>query len=250
MTIDEVISTLGLDEETSKLLRTKVSAEKAAGLRQQRELDALQTRATALETELVGDGKQGARNYKQWYDENFSKVQRLQNDYQKYVERYGDINTTATTTTTSSTTTGLTKEDVAKLIQETYNPLTERMSIVLKGSAKVIEKHMRAGRKSELDWDKLGELAAANGGNLNAAYEEWDKPAREESAKAATEAEIEKRVKAELAKRQTAEFFPSADAVSSGISPLARDRGSAPKYDRNKVVESAITGLYEPATVN
>ena len=249
MTIDEVISTLELDKETADILRAKAKAEKAASLKSANELQQLEARRAELEAELIADGKKGARNYKQWYEENFPKIQTLQADYAKYVERYGKLDGQPTTTTTTSTpTTGLTKEDVAKLIQDTYTP---QWSSLLKGSGKIIERHIRAGRKNELDWDKLGEIAATKNGDLEAAYAAWDAPEAEKAAKEAEEkrinAEVEKRIKAQ----QTNTFFPSTEQVSTGVSPLSRDRGTdAPKYDRSKVIESAVTGLYEPATVH
>ncbi len=51
-----------------------------------------------------------------------------------------------------------------------------------------------------------------------------------------------------LAAARTAQFFPAgADATpsGSGISPLSRAKTDSPKYDRSKVIESAVTGKYE-----
>jgi len=249
VTIDEVISTLELDTETAAILRSKAKAEKAAALKQQKDLDTIEAQRAALEAELVADGKKGARNYKQWYEENFPKIQKLQGDYAKYVERYGSIDTTTTTTTTTPTTVpaGMTPEQVSKMIQDTYTP---QWSTLLKGSGKILEKHIRAGRKNELDWDKLSELAATHNGDLVAAYNEWDAPEADKARKADEEKRINEEVEKRVKKQQTNSFFPTTEQAPTGVSPLSKDRGGEPKYDRNKVIESAISGLYEPSTVH
>lgn len=249
MTVDELIANLELDKETADLVRAKVKAEKVASIKAAKELEDLQRRSQELEAELVGDGKKGARNYKQWYDENFPKIQKLQSDYAKYVERYGAIDPTTQPTTQPTTTnpSSVTKEDFDK----TMSGFTGQWSSLLKGSGKILERHIRSGRTNEIDWDKLSEIAATKGGDLIAAYDEWDKPEREKSDRAAREKEINAEVEKRLKARQTDSFFPSTEVTpSNGISPLSKDRGDAPKYDRSKVIESAVTGLYEPATVH
>ena len=249
MKVDEVIASLGLDEETAKLVRAKVTEEKAASLRAQKEFDDIQRRATELESELVGDGKTGARAHKQWYSENFSKIQKLQADYAKYVERYGALDqstTTATTTDTKLPNNVVSKDDFDK----TMSGLTQQWSSLLANSGTILEKHIRAGRKNEINWQELSKLATEkHNGNLAAAYTEWDAPEADKANKAAEEKRINDEVEKRLKSRQTSTFFPSTEQTPSGISPLSKDRGEAPKYDRNKVIESAVTGIYEPATV-
>lgn len=251
MTVDELIANLELDKETADLVRAKVKAEKVASIKAAKELEDLQRRSQELEAELVGDGKKGARNYKQWYDENFPKIQKLQSDYAKYVERYGAIDPNANPNPANpnpnpASPNAVSKEDFDK----TMNGFTGQWSSLLKGSGKILERHIRSGRTNEIDWDKLSELAATKGGDLIAAYDEWDKPEREKSDRAAREKEINAEVEKRLKARQTDSFFPSTEQVSTGVSPLSKDRGDAPKYDRSKVIESAVTGLYEPATVH
>jgi hypothetical protein len=247
MTVKEICDQLGLDTETAKLVMAQAKAEKAEALKQAGEFEALSQRATALEAELVADGKTGARNYKAWYDSNYPKIQKLQADFVKYQERYGSLEapTTVPNTTTTDTRTFTTDDIKAaanELIQQQYAP---QWSNLLKGSGKIIEKHLRAQRKNEIDWDKLSEIAATKGGDLTAAYDEWDKPERDKYDATAREAEIQRRVNDEMKKRNTQTFFPGNAEPSSGLSPLSKDRDSAPKYDRSKVIESAVTGEYQ-----
>lgn len=249
MTVDELISELGLDAETANIVKAKVAAEKVQSLKAKKEFDTIQQQVQTLQDELVGDGKKGARNYKQWYEENFPKIQKLQSDYAKYVERYGAIDPNAhpTATPTATPAPGAKLEDVQKFIQETYTP---QWSSLLKGSGRILEMHLRAGRKNDIDWDKLSELAANHNGDLVAAYKDWDAPEAEKVRAAAEEKRINDEVEKRMKKQQTNSFFPTTEQVSTGVSPLSKDRGEAPKYDRSKVIESAVTGLYEPTTVS
>ena len=251
MKVDEVIAALGLDEETAKLVRAKVTDEKTASLRAQKELDDLQRRATELESELVGDGKTGARAHKQWYSENFSKIQKLQADYAKYVERYGALDQTTTTTTTTDATRTLPNNVVSKEdFDKTMSGLTQQWSSLLTNSGTILERHIRAGRKNNIDWQAVSKLASEkHNGNLDAAYSEWDAPEADKASKAAEEKRINDEVEKRLKARQTSTFFPSTEQAPSGVSPLSKHTGDAPKYDRSKVIESAVTGIYEPATV-
>ncbi len=143
----------------------------------------------------------------------------------------------------------LSQDDIDKrvnqVIQENYAP---RWASLLKDTGTIVQKHLRAGRKTDIDFQKLEEIAAKKGGDLNAAYDEYDAPERELAAKAATDAEIDRRVAEKLAAANTAKFFPSgADATpSGGISPLSRSKTDQ-KYDRSKVIEAAVTGDYSKA---
>ncbi len=120
---------------------------------------------------------------------------------------------------------------------------------LLKGSGKMVEKHMRSGRKADIDWDKVTELAAAKGGDMMAAYDEWDAPERDKATKEAEDKRVEARVQQEMEKRmaaQTQRYFPAGADATPSDSPLTRRAGTdAPaKYDRSKVIEAAVTGKY------
>ena len=60
--------------------------------------------------------------------------------------------------------------------------------------------------RTEIDWDKVGEIAAAKGGDMLAAYDEWIKPESTKRSEELAEKEMQKRVDAKLAeerKKQT-----------------------------------------------
>lgn len=250
MKIDDVIAALELDKETADILRAKVKAESAERLSAKRDLDEITNQKNALEQELVADGKKGARAYKQWYEQNFSKIQDLQTKFAKYVERYGDLDSTTQTQQsqqTQQTPKGFTQAD----FDNSMAGYTKQWSSLVKGIAQITTKHQRNGRKTDIDVDAITQLANERfNGDITAAYDEWDKPEAEKARTAAEEKrindEVEKRLKARAP--QTG-FFPSTEQVSTGVSPLGKDRESAPKYDRSKVIESALTGIYEPSTV-
>jgi len=244
-----LIEDAGFDEATAKaILENEKLVKKADTFIQQSEYDALQSKAAELEMSYNGTkDKPGAKAYQDWYAANFEKVKQYETALARYQERFGALDATTTSTTTETkkgAAVALSAEDidarVNQVIQERYAP---QWSKLLTGTGAIVQKHMRAGRKTDIDFDKLSEIAAQKGGDLNAAYEEYDRPEREAAAKAATDAEIERRVKEEVAKRQTQQFFPAgADATPSGaVSPLSRAK-SDQKYDRSKVIESAVTG--------
>lgn len=242
----------GLDETTAaavmKAAENEKVAAKAQTLKQSSEYDALNARAEAMRVSLEGDGKtsQGAKAYQAWYEKNFAAIEKLQADAARYKERYGDLDTPIVPDPAKPAV-GLKKEDVATIVNEvvqgTYGT---QWSNLITGAGTVLEKHLRAQRKNSIDWGKLGEIAAKKGGDLTAAYDEWDAPERDAASKAATDAEVERRVKEEMKKRNTPANFPAgADAgVSTGISPLSRGAAEK-KYDRSKVIEAAFTGKYE-----
>lgn len=260
MTAQEIFAYLtqdaGLDSVTADAIMKASANEKvasrAAQLRQSSEFTSIEQRAQALEAKLKGTKEApGAEAYETWYRENWQHIQKLNTDAIAYRERYGELDAPKTPPAAQVFDEAAIAKLVDARIQSQYGP---QWSSLLKGSGQIIERHMRGNRKDNLDWDKISEIAAAKGGDLNAAYEEWDKPAAEAARQAATEAEIERRVKTEVAKRSTQSMFPAgADATpSGGISPLSRNRAvesGAPKYDRSKVIESAVTGKYQPETV-
>jgi len=243
-----LIEDAGFDEATAKaILENEKIVKRADSFVQQAEYDDLQKKAADLELSYNGTkDKPGAKAYQDWYAANFEKVKQYETALARYQERFGALDAAAPADdkTKKGAAVALSAEDidarVNQVIQERYAP---QWSKLLTGTGAIVQKHMRAGRKTDIDFDKLSEIAAQKGGDLNAAYEEYDRPEREAAAKAATDAEIERRVKEEVAKRQTQQFFPAgADATPSGaVSPLSRAK-SDQKYDRSKVIESAVTG--------
>ncbi len=245
-----LIEDAGLDEATAKaILDNEKLAKKAGTLVQQEEYDALQTKAAELELSYNGTkDRPGAAAYQQWYADNYSKVKSYEAALVKYKERFGDLDGTPESKKGKEPV-ALSSDDIDKrvneVIQQNYAP---RWASLLKDTGTIVQKHLRAGRKTDIDFQKLEEIAAKKGGDLNAAYDEYDAPEREAAAKAATDAEVDRRVAEKLAAANTAKFFPSgADATpSGGISPLSRAKTDQ-KYDRNKVIESAVTGEYSKA---
>ncbi len=250
MTAKEMFTMLtqdaGLDEATAKAVMAAADNEKvqsrAASLVQKQEYDAITARATALEKSAAD-----AKVYQDWYAKNYPAIQKLQADAVLYQERFGSLEEPTKVPAKAAAT--YSPEDVQRIvtekIQADYAP---RWSTLLTSTGSILEKHIRAGRKNNLDWKKLEEIAAAKGGDLEAAYDEYDRPDRELAAKESQEAEIKRRVDEEMAKRRTAEFFPAgADATpSSGSGGITRhaqvEKGS---YDRNKVINAAVTGVYD-----
>lgn len=258
MTAQELFSYLtqdaGLDDATAQAIMKAASNEKVASkastLKQQREYDEIANRAADLEAKYKGTtDKPGAVAYQEWYNKNFAAIQDLQAKAAKYEERYGPLENPKETPAVSNQPV-FDESKIAALvdarIQGTYGT---QWSNLLKGSGKMIEKHVRSGRKNEIDWDKIGEIAAKKGGDMIAAYDEWDAPEREKATKAAQDAEIERRVAERIAeeqKKRTADFFPAgADASSSSGGLGLRKREDKAAYNRSAVVEAAVTGVYE-----
>lgn len=255
MDIQELITwaTEGLTEEQAKPVREALSREsvksKAGGLRAQKELDDLQARETALRGELEGDGPQkpGAKAYKEWYDKNYAAVVKLQADQAKYVEKYGSLESPKTSET-QPLGSAMTKEEIERLvdqranahIQGTYAP---QWSSLLTSTGSIVQKHMFAGRKAPIDFTKLSEIASKYNGNLDQAYDEYDKPEREKEAKAAGEKEIERRVSEELQKRGASQHFPG--DTTPGVMSAGRDTKSFDKAALTRsLVQTAQTGDY------
>lgn len=254
MTQEELIALMrevGVSDETIKSLSVDKISTKAASVRQQKEYDAIAAKTAELEAELVGTTeKPGTRAYRDWYAKNYETAKQRAEMAAKYEEKYGPLDQNPPQNPQNQNQGGkqLTQEDIAALvnrqIQTQYAP---NWTSLLKGSGKMIEKHLRSGRKKDIDWDKISEIAAAKGGDLSAAYDEWDAPDREIATKAATEAEISRRVKEEVAKARTNNFFPAgADATPSSTGITRPNSGQPKSYDRNAVIQAAVTGEYAP----
>lgn len=235
MEINDLITMLtdGLDPAEAAVVRKAIERDavkaKATTLRQQSEYEALSTRATAMQQEMEDQGqpgqagyRAGAKTYQRWYQENYPKIQKLQDDMAKYQQKYGTLEAptqqTQQTQQQQTQTRQLTDAEIQALvdqrIQQQYSP---RWAELLMGTGSLVQKHMLAGRKSPIDFAKVSQLAADKyAGNLENAYDEWDKPEREKELKASEDARVEQRVKDELAKRGASANFPAAADFTPG----------------------------------
>jgi hypothetical protein len=247
-----LIDDAGLDEATAKaILENEKMQSKAGKFVQQEEYSELERKAAELELAYNGTkDKPGSKAYADWYQANFPTIKAYEVALAQYKERYGDLTAAPAPDKAKPQGGTLTQEDIDKrvneVIQQNYAP---RWSDLLTNTGSIVQKHMRAGRKSDIDFKKLSEIAQTKGGDLMAAYDEYDAPERQAAEKAATDAEIDRRVSEKLKAAQTNQFFPAgADATPSGsgsTSPLSRAKVESPKYDRSKVIEAAVTGKYE-----
>jgi hypothetical protein len=254
----------GVDADTiNKIASNPKAAARVADYVQRKEYEDIERRAADLEMAYNGTtAKPGSKAYQQWYEENYDKIVQAQNAaaelqsrVARYEERYGKIDDATTKPAAIPTpAAGATALDektlisaIDKHIQTNYAP---QWSQLIRGGGKIVEKHVRAGRKTEIDWDVVSANAAKHGGNLVAGYDEWDAPEAQKSAKEAEDARVQKRVDEELKKRmkeQTANFFPAGadgSTATTGGGGIGRRTDSDKKYDRNKVIESAVTGEY------
>lgn len=230
--------TEGLPAEQAAAIRAVLQSAsvkaKPLAIRQQKDLDDLVARRVALEAELEGGpDKPGARAYRQWYDENFARVQQLQKDQAKYVEKYGALDAPKEPTTAPKT--GLSEAEIQVLIErgveaKIQGQYAPRWADLLKGTGKVVNKHHSRGRKQEIDWDALEKLAPKYNGDLTMAYDEWDRPNVEAADKEDREKEIKRRVDEELSKRGNVTNFPSA-ADSTPSAMTARSKSEKEKFD-------------------
>jgi hypothetical protein len=250
--------TAGLSSDDAKrLMSDDAAANKQTALVRKAEYDQLESRAADLEMSLNGTkDKPGASQYQKWYQDNYAAVQKLQADVEAYKAQYGDLSAPKPGTPQAAGGGGLTKDEVARLVNEqiqtNYAP---RWTQLLKGSGQLIERHMRAGYKQDIDWDKVSELAATRNGDLAGAYDEWIAPEAKKLKEQADEKEVEKRVQARLEaerKKSASTFFPAGADSGSGSGeaqglrrrePVTADK--KPVYNRESVVAAAMTGKYE-----
>lgn len=261
MDIQELISMLtdGLDADQAKIVKAAIERDsvktKTVSLRQQKDLDAIEAKRAELEAELVGDGqnKVGAREYAKWVEANRAEIARLAKAETDYKAKYGALDAATTTQTTTSTDTktpvipaGLSKEDIDKAIdariRDGYAP---RWSSLLTGTGSIVQKHMYAGRKTPIDFKKIEEIAGKYNGDLEQAYDEYDKPEREKELAAKTEGEIKRRVSEELQKRGVQANFPGGADVTPGALSVRSNSNVPDKAAMEKdLVNTFITGRY------
>lgn len=264
MTAQELFTYLtedsGLDADTAAAITRAAQnpkvATKAAALKQQREYDELATRAETLRRSYEGsDGRPGARDYEAWYAQNFNQVMKLQQDVSKYQERFGSLDDPQPKPgqgqgqpqprVDASLSEAAIAAAVNKVIAENY---ANQWSSLVTGAGTILERHMRAKREQPIDWAKLGAIAPQYGNDLTKAYDEYDRPNVEADREKEIQRRVDAGVKEKMAKANISSFFPSgADASPSSTGIARRENGSAsvPAYNRNKVIESAVTGKYE-----
>jgi hypothetical protein len=232
MEVNDLITMLtdGLDPAEAAVVRKAIERDSAktrvATLKGQSEYAALEQRSTQLQQELEDQGRPGdagyrpgAKSYQQWYTENLPRIQKLQTDIAEYQKRHGALdNPNPNPNTNPNTGRQYTEAEIQAMvdsrIQQQYSP---RWSDILLSTGNLVQKHMLAGRKNPIDFGSLSKTAAEKyNGNLDLAYEEWDKPEREKVAKAAEESRVEQRVKEELAKRGASANFPAAADFTPG----------------------------------
>ncbi len=244
MTRDEFIKymTDGLDADSAQQVReglqtafkNSVAASRAEQFKGASEWDALAKREADLKAELEGGpDKPGAKAYQDWYAKNYPAVQKLMADKAELEAKLatgGGDKKVDDKKVDDKALAGLSAADVQRLVDERIQGgYADRWSNLLTGMGSIVQKHMFAGRKSPIDMKKLAELAQTKGGDLDQAYDEYDKPEREAAQAAATEKLIAQRVNDELAKRGAHANFPSGSDMGPGT--LSRDR-DASKFDK------------------
>lgn len=247
--VEYLVKDLGLSNDEAKVMLDKINDQKKADevieLRAKSDLDALEAKRSELEKSYTK-----AKTYEEWYAKNAAAIQTLQTGYAKYQATYGDLPDEGTgggkPEDKNKGGVGLTKEDVKKMFQEEFQSVTPNIANVVMGTGKLVERHIKAGRKTEIDWAKIDELAKANGGNLDRAYEEWDRPEAEAAREAATKAEIDRQVEEKL-KAERAKFnFPAvADGGIAEPSGILKRQGDN-KFNKADLVKTALSGKYEP----
>lgn len=250
MTKDELLAYLteGLTDEQRKYVTDALASEpiakKLTGLRAQKELDEIAAREASLRAELDGGpDKPGAKAYRDWYEKNYAAVVKLQADKTALEAKLAAGPGTGDDKKPDLPA-GLSAADISRLVDERIQGgYADRWSNLLTGMGSIVQKHMFAGRKTPIDMKKLSELAASRGGDLDSAYEEYDKPEREATQKAEQEATITRRVNEELQKRGAHANFPAGADATPGI--LSRER-STEKFDKaameNDLVHTFMTG--------
>jgi len=231
---------------------------KVATLKMEQEYNTLTTQIGALTAELDGaPDRPGTRAYAKWYNEHYKTVEALDKFKREYEAKFGAWDPSKVPTTVPTTSTGMSKEEIQALIDKStddrigakYAPMWDTL---LTSTGTLVQKHMLAGRKAAIDFKAVAKLAQEKfAGNLEMAYDEWDKPERDKETKAAEDARVEVRVKEELAKRgATTAFPPAADFTPGGLTP--RPKVETDKFDRtamqNDLARTFQAGEYPKAS--
>jgi hypothetical protein len=247
MDITELITMLtdGLPADQAAIVKASIERDavkaKVGTIKAQKEYEAIQTQAAEaqlLKDQLDSvDEKGNPKGYRAWYNKYYAKIQENANAIDAFEKKHGAGSFVKASTgevpqgdpVVGGLTTADVQKEAHKLIQETYAP---RWSSILTQTGTVIQKHLLAGRKIAIPMEELGKSATEKfNGNLEAAYDEWDKPEREKMAKADTEAEISRRVAEELQKKQASAQFPGGlDVTPSSLT--SRTKADLDKFDK------------------
>jgi hypothetical protein len=235
---------------------------KVATLREQSEFATIESQRQQLQAELEGTGgKPGSRAYQQWYAENAGVVHANAQAIKAYDKKHGAdafakmaaALEAGTDTTIPTTPTAMSKDDILRIVREDQSPFVDRVATVVKSAAKLVQRHLYAGRKTEIDFEKLDQMMleaqkAGRSMSVEDAYNEWDKPEREKATKAAEDARVEQRVTDELKKRGASANFPSgADMTPSALS--LRPKAETDKFDRAAMTRSLQEAWNNPEGV-
>lgn len=272
----------GQDDATKAAIVAAVNRESVkvgiSGYKAKTEFDTLMAERTRLAEELEGNAANkvpGTREYKTWYEKNAAAAIENDNKIREFDAKHGagafakalagELPTNPAATTTMSAAdiqalidakvkTGVqaSPDDIKALIDkrfhEQYAPSTANTVVT---AARLMQKHFRNKRENDIDFDSLAKLANEKfAGNMEQAYDEWDKPEREKVSRAQSEAEFNTRLTAEKQKwdderlRENAnKKFPAGGDVTPGALMGHKD---ADKFDKNSLVND-LAGAWATA---
>jgi hypothetical protein len=150
---------------------------------------------------------------------------------------YGDVAAPAPGAPPARPSASISAEEIARMVDERMNgQFGNRMSNLLRGTAAVVTRHVKANRATDIDLDAITKLAnEKHSGDILRAYEEWDAPEREKALTAEREKEVAKRVDEEVRKRMSSTNFPAAaDSTPSTLS--LKPRTEKDNFDRSAMM--------------
>lgn len=251
----EQMLTDGLSPEQAAPIRDAIRREsvksRVSTLKQEREYNEIVAQQQSLQRELEGAPDKsvvGARAYQKWYNENYTAAVRNAEQLQKYVAKYG-----ADPDAAPGPQATVDVDSIMRRVRDEVLPNYAPASAVVTAQAqqmKILQKHMFAGRKNPIDVDVLMRTAGEKyQGNLEQAYDEWDKPEREKAETASRDAEVTRRVNEELQKRGASQHFPAgADLTPSSLS--ARPKADVEKFDRTTLNQDLMKGWVSGETAS
>lgn len=248
---EEVLNDPQVDASVKDQLKVMAANDQIAGLklsaRKQAEYEAL-----AAEKEKYS---QAVNDWQSWHERNRPVIDANLQALTAYKERYGDL-----TQPDKASPAAPSREDYDKLTQElqtlkaSTGNLVPQVSGVFGAAQKLMWKHLKAGRETDFDLNAITDIASKKyGGNIESAYDEWDRPEAEKARQKAEDARVEKRAKELMAQRESQRAFPGAsDGFTADTSPLARGLrvvGEKDKPDdteaRRRSMINALAGIDE-----
>lgn len=234
--------TENLPEDQAKIVRDAVNRDsvksRASGLKEQKEFDAILAQQAQVQAELDA-ARPGAewvtnnRAYLQLAIERDKKIQEFDakhgaGAFQAMLEgRAGAGNPNPANPNPN----GLSPEDLQRQIDERFTQtFAPNVSKTVKSLGKIMQRHLLAGRKNEIDMDAVEKLMVERGVDVEAAYAEWDRPEREKHETTAREAEIKRRVEEEIQKRGVVTNWPGGADATPGVMSA---KGGDGKFDKS-----------------